>query len=190
MKKYLPSQKFIVRTVSLLIALAVILAVVPAVYAEGTGPLTPIPGLGKLPNETLIRMHQKEAGWVYDQVDLFNQAKKLSGAFQDLIDAEAAQGKNVTILQDALAIYDSELTASYQIHTRATEVIFSLAGWSNAGVRDRLAAGASLLDGRSFLKDANFRLTSAMAALRKGFVNWRASRIHGMPLQPTRTPKP
>jgi hypothetical protein len=172
------SSKNLIRVVSILIAVAVMLSIVPAAYAEGEGPLTPIPGLGRLPNATLVLMHKKVGGWLIDQEALFADASSLSASFQTLIDAEAKAGKNVTSLQDALITFDSELITSREINTLAGITIFSLTGWKADGnVRERLAAGQSLLDGRVQLKDANFRLTNAMATLRKSFVLWRAARI-------------
>jgi hypothetical protein len=152
-----------IRTMSVLIAIAVLLTAVPAVSAESSGPLTPIPGLGRLPN---------------DLQSLFVEANTLSGTFQTLIDAETKGKKNVVDLQDALVTFNSEVTASKEIHILAGNTIFSLVGWKATGdVRDRLAAGASLLDGRTVLKDAHFRLSNAIAILRKSFVLWRQARI-------------
>ena len=97
-----------------------------------------------------------------------------------MIDAEKKKGKDVTILQTAFNVFDSELTASQEIHNLAGVVIFNLIGWkANGDVRDRQAAGQSLLEGRTTLNDANFRLTQAMSDLRKSFNKWRASRIRG-----------
>ena len=189
MNMRLPSKKFLVGVFSFLAAIAILLTVVPAAYAEGSGPLSPIPGLGRIPNEALIRMHQQEGGWFNDQDALLKKASQLSVTFQALIDAEAKAGKNVSILQDALAAFDAELSASKDIHGQAGNIIFSLVGWRSTGdIKDRLAAGQSLLDGRAALQDANFRLTRAMPALEKGFNNWRASRIN--PNRPTGVPAP
>jgi hypothetical protein len=175
---------------SALIAFAVLVTVVPAAYAEGTGPLTPIPGLGRLPNETLVHMHKKEGTWFTDQESLLTEASQLSGTFQKLIDAESKRGKNVSDLQAALATFNSELTACQQIHTLAGATIYSLVGWrADGGVKDRMAAGQSLLDGRASLKDANFRMTDAMFELRKSFALWRASHIHPILYRPI-TPTP
>ena len=178
MKMCLPSKNTMVRTMSVLITIAVLLAAVPAVSAESSGPLTPIPGLGRLPNETLVLMHKNEGTWYNDLQSLFVEANTLSGTFQTLIDAESKAKKNVLSLQDALVTFNSEVTASKEIHTLAGTTIFSLVGWKATGdVRDRLAAGASLLDGRTVLKDAHFRLSNAIEILRKSFVLWRADRI-------------
>lgn len=178
MKLRLPSKKLIIGMLSILITAAILLSVVPSAYAEGTGPLTAIPGLGRPSNETLMRMHSKEGSWLRDMESLFTKSNQLSGAFQSLIDAEAKEGKNVTILTDALTTFDSEVTASREIHTLAGANILNLVGWkANGDVRDRLAAGISLLDGRAGLRDANFRLTTAIENLSKGFAKWRTARI-------------
>ena len=82
------------------------------------------------------------------------------------------------MLQDALATFDGELAAGKEIHGQAGGIIYSLVGWHSTGeVKDRQAAGQSLLDGRAALQDANFRLTRAMPALERAFNMWRASRI-------------
>lgn len=191
MKLHLPPRKFIIGVFSTLVAIAILLSVVPAAYAEGDGPLTPIPGLGRLPNETLVRMHKTEISWYTDQEKLFKKANALSASFTDLIAAETAAQKNVTILQDALIVFNSEVIACREIHNQAGVVIFTLIGFKASGdVRDRLVAGQSLLDGRDTLKDANFRLSLAMADLRKSFNVWRHSFIRGIPRPPTPTPKP
>jgi hypothetical protein len=195
MKLRLPSKKFIVSTFSLLVAIAVLLTVVPAVYAEGEGPLTPIPGLGRLPNATLTRMHKQEISWYMDQEALFKKANTLSATFADLIKAEASAGKDVTILQAGLDTFNAEVTASREIHTvAAATAIFTAIGFNNAGeVRDRLVAGQSILDGRESLKESHFRLIKAMADLRKSFTKWRHDRV-GDPHEPypfpTATKKP
>jgi hypothetical protein len=181
MKLHLPSKKFIVSSFSLIVAIAVLLTVVPAVYAEGEGPLTPIPGLGRLPNETLVRMHKQEISWYNDQDALLKKANTLSTTFADLITAEASEGKNVTILQAGLDTFNTEVTASREIHAVAGTAIFTLIGFKASGdVRDRLAAGQSLLDGRTSLKDSHFRLIKAMEDLRKSFVKWRHNRIENL----------
>jgi len=178
MKMSLPSTNIIIRAFSVLIVIAVLLTAVPAVYADGSGPLTPIPGLGRLPNSTLVLMHKNEGTWFNDLQSLFVEANTLSGTFQSLIDAETKRGKDVLDLKDALATFNSEITASKEIHALAGTNIYSLVGWKATGdVRDRLAAGASLLDGRSALKDAHFRLSDAIVILRKSFVLWRANII-------------
>ena len=189
MKMHLPSKKFFVGMLSVLAAIAILLTVVPAAYAEGSSPNSPIPGLGRQSNEVLIRMHKLEGGWFNDQDSLIKTADQLSGKFQTLIDAEAKAGKNVSMLQDALANFDSELAAGKEIHGLAGSQIFSLVGWKSTGdVRDRLAAGQSLLDGRAALVDANFRLTHAMPSLEKAFNLWRASRINGNRPEATAAP--
>lgn len=194
MKLRLPSKKFIVSSFSLIVAIAVLLTIVPAVSAEGEGPFTPIPGLGRLPNITLTRMHKLEISWYTDQEDLFKQANSLSTDFTDLITAESKAGKNVDILQTALDTFSAELTACREIHLAAGTAIFTSVGFRDSGdVKDRLAAGQSILNGRDGLKDANFRLSQAMYDLHKSFTKWRQSRINAHPLPtplPTRTPKP
>ena len=188
MKKFLQSRMFIVGVLSILIALAVLVSAVPAAYAEGNGPLTQIPGLGRPSNDTLMRMHNKEIGWLKDQESMFFVANRLLKTFQAVIDAESKAGKDVTILVEAYAVFNSELEASRQINTQAGVTILNLTGWKASGdVRDRLAAGQSILDGRVQLKDASFRLTQAIADLRKGFSKWRATRIHNN-VRPTGTP--
>jgi hypothetical protein len=183
--------KFIFGMITILITAAVLLTAVPSAYAEGTGPLSPIPGLGRLPNETLIRMHNIEGNWVREQASMFYTANDLSKTFQALINAEAKKGKNVTILKDALVVFDSELTAVQEIHNLAGVVVFNLVGWkANGDVRDRQAAGQSLLEGRTTLRDANFRMTNAMAILRKSFAKWRASRISVPPMLDVDPPPP
>jgi hypothetical protein len=178
MKLNLPSKKFIVSTFSLLVAIAILLAVVPAAYAEGEGPLTPIPGLGKVPNVTLVRMHKQEIGWYNDQESLFRQANNLAATFADLIAAEVSAGKDVTVLQTGLDTFKGEIAASREIHAVAGTAIFNLIAFKESGnVGDRLAAGQSLLDGRASLKESHFRLIDAMTNLRKSFDKWRHDRL-------------
>lgn len=178
MKFNQPTQKTHIGIINILIVLAILFAVVPAVFAEGSGPLTAIPGLGKVPNATLIRMHNTEGNWVREQESLFQTANELSKSWLKLIAAEKKSGKDVTILQAAFDIFDNELTASREIHIQAGVVVFNLIGWKASGeVRDRQAAGQSILDGRTYLNDAKFRLINAMADLRKSFNKWRASRV-------------
>jgi hypothetical protein len=191
MKLRLPSKKFVLSMFSALIAIAILLSVVPAVYAEGDDPLTPIPGLGRLPNATLISMHKKEGTWFNDQESLLKDANKLDLAFQSLITAEAKRGRDVSVLQEGLATFESEVAACREIHLNAGNIVFSLVGFkANGDVRDRLAAGQTLLDGRASLKDAHFRLTDAMNNLKKYYAIWRHTRISGLPPQPTRTQLP
>jgi hypothetical protein len=178
MKLCLPSKKFIISSFSVLVAIAVLLSVVPAVYAEGEDPFTPIPGLGRLPNITLTRMHKQEISWFTDQENLLREATTLSKTFADLINSEAKADKNVTILQDGLDTFNVELTASREIHNVAGTAIFTAIGFKSSGdVKDRLVAGQSILDGRDSLKEAHFRLIKAMADLEKSFVKWRHVRI-------------
>ena len=191
MNMRLPSKKSLAGIISAVIVIAVLAMVVPAVSAEGTGPLTPIPGLGRLSNLTLVHMHTMESGWYNDQNALLQKADKLDVSFQALITTETKTGKDVSSLQDALATYENELTASKAIHAQAAVIIFGLAGWKggNGDVKDRLAAGQSLLDGRDALADANFRLNNGMKVLEKSFVTYRAKYIHGVPVKfPTPTP--
>jgi len=178
MKLYLPSKKFIVGALSLLVALAVLLTAVPTVSAEGEGPLTPIPGLGRVPNATLVKMHKQEISWYNDQTALLRKADALAAAFEELIASEAAEGKDMTILQTALDTFYGEVAACREIHAVSGTAIFTLVGFRESGdVYNRLAAGQSILDGRESLKDMHFRLIKAMADLRKSFSKWRHSRV-------------
>jgi hypothetical protein len=178
MKLHLPSKKFIVSSFSLLVAIAVLLTVVPAVSAEGEGPLTPIPGLGRLPNATIVRMHKLEIGWYNDQTALIKKADQLGVKFAALIKSESSEGKDVTILQTALDTFTAEVAATREIHAVAATAIFTAVGYRVDGnVKDRIVAGQSLLDGRDSLKEANFRLNQAMADLEKGFIKWRHYRV-------------
>jgi hypothetical protein len=178
MKPSLPSKKLIVSVLSLLVAIAILLTVVPAVYAEGEGPLTPIPGLGRLPNATLTKMHKQEISWYTDQETLFKQANTLSKKFEDLITLEIKSGADVTILQTGLDTFKAEIAASHEIHIVAGNAIFTAIGFRNSGeVKDRLAAGQSILDGRDSLREAHFRLIKAMDDLRKSFAKWRHYRV-------------
>jgi len=178
MKLSLPSKKFILSSFSLLVAIAILLTVVPTVYAEGEGPLTPIPGLGRLPNATLVRMHKLEISWYNDQTALLKKSEQLAAKFADLIKSEASEGKDITILQTALDTFNVEVTASREIHAVAATAIFTAVGYrADGGVKDRLVAGQSLLDGRDSLKEANFRLMQAIADLKKSFVKWRHYRV-------------
>jgi hypothetical protein len=178
MKLRLSSKKFIVSSFSLIVVIAILLTVVPAVSAEGEGPLTPIPGLGRVPNVTLARMHKLEISWYNDQTALIKKADQLGVKFAELIKSEASEGKDVTILQTALDTFTAEVAATREIHAVAATAIFTAVGFkADGGVKDRLVAGQSLLDGRDSLKEANFRLIQAMADLRKGFVKWRHYRV-------------
>jgi hypothetical protein len=178
MKLHLPSKKFIVSSFSLLVAIAVLLTVVPKVYAEGEGPLTPIPGLGRVPNTTLVRMHKQEVSWYNDQEALFRQANNLSAAFADLIAGQTSAGFDVSGLQAGLDAFKVEIAASREIHNVAGTAIFNLIAFKESGnVGDRLAAGQSLLDGRASLKESHFRLIDAMKVLRKSFDKWRHDRL-------------
>ena len=189
MKLRLPPKKFILSSFSILIAIAVLLTVVPAAYAEGSAPLSPIPGLGRISDNTLIMMHKKEATWFNEQEALLKQADSLAKTFQQLIDAEAKQGKDVSTLKGGLAAFEAELVPCREIHLLAGASIFSLVGFKvNGNVRDRLAAGQSLLDGHASLKDAHVRLTMAMTDLHRSYARWRHGRISGLPLQPTAYP--
>jgi hypothetical protein len=181
MKMRLPSKKFIIGMLSIMIVIAVLFTVAPAVSAEGFSPDSPIPGLGRLPDATLMHMHVTERGWYTDQDSLIQKANALAKTFQTLIDAETKAGKDVADLQDALANYNNELIAAAQIHANAANIIFDLAAWKgNGDIYDRMLAGQSLQDGRATIQDANFRLTNGMFILQKSFTLWRAQHIHSL----------
>lgn len=179
MKLRLPSKKFLLSSFSILIAITILMSVVPAAYAEGNDPLTPIPGLGRISNNTLIHMHKKEGTWFNEQEAILRQADSLAKTFQQLIDAEAKQGKDVSILQAGLATFQSEVTTIREIHLVAGASIFSLVGFKvNGDVRDRLAAGQTLLSGHASLREAHVRLVIAMTDLRRSYAKWRSARIN------------
>ena len=190
MKLRYPSRKFIFSSLSILIAIAILLTVVPAAYAEGDTPLSPIPGFGRPNNNTLIRMHKQEGSWYVEQENLIKQADTLSANFQTLIDAQKKAGKDVSTLESGLAAFQSELFAVREIHLLAGSIIYSLVGFkANGDVRDRLAAGQSLTDGRATLKDAHVRLNMALMALTRSYKSWRHARIIN-PVYKTPTPIP
>lgn len=176
MKSNSPFKTFIFRTISLLVALALTLSIVPSAAAEDEGPLTPIPGLGRIPNATLVRMHKQLGGWYTDQENLLKKADSLAARYQELVDASAGK-EHVGILQEGLATFYAEVAACREIHLLAGASIYSLAGFkSNGDVRDRLAAGQQLIDGLASLRDANHRLNLAMRNLRKNFAEYRRAR--------------
>jgi len=190
MQRRLPSKKILFGLLSALVAIALLVSVIPAMAAGAGDENTPIPGMGRVPNPTLVRMHNKLGSWFNDQEDLLREADGLSQNFQALIDVHQKAGKNVTILENGLATFEAEVAASREIHLVAGAAIFSTAGFKvNGDVRDRLVAGQQLLDGHASLKDAHFRLAQAIHDLRKTFTNWRHTRVTGIPW-PTAIPTP
>lgn len=187
------SKQFLIGIFSVVIVVAVLFTIVPAANAGSEGPLTPIPGMGRVPNATLVRMHKSEGTWYNEQAAMLRKATSMSTDFQKLIDAQSALGRDVSGLDAALATFNNELVAVREIHALAGSTIFSLTGWKEDGsVRDRIAAGQSLLEGRDVLKDSNHRLNQALEDLRKGFVHWKAARIKDPTLKkwPPHTPTP
>jgi hypothetical protein len=181
MKPTLPTKKVLFSMLSLIVVISLLVSVVP-VLAAGSDPVSFIPGLGRVNNATLIKMHQKEGTWFNDQEALLKEADALAVTFTKLIASEAAKKKNVSILNEGLAVFESEIAASRAIHTTAGAAIFATTGFKvNGDVRDRLIAGQQLLDGHASLADAHFRLTTAMADLGKSFKKWRHDRIQGAP---------
>ena len=168
-----PANKIIAGIFSLLVVLAVLMSVVPA-FAEGSGPMTVIPGLGRISNPTLTRMHQSEIGWFNDQAALFQEADQLTATFQSLIDAQDKKKHDTTVLKVALNDYENKLVSARLAQTGGASIIFSLDGFKVDGsVRDPLAAGQTVLDGRVALNDVRVRLNSAMDTLSTSFKKWR-----------------
>jgi hypothetical protein len=169
----LKSPKFMLFFASLLVVISLLALPIAAAYAEGTGPVPPISGLGRVPNATLRRMLLRERTWMANQGTVFKDANKLSISFQLLINHEKTKGKDVTDLQIAMNNFDAELLVADGIYKNAIKVLVANSGFDGSfNVTDRAAAGVTFLTARGHLRDAHFRLVTAMDNLRRTYKRW------------------
>lgn len=168
------TQKIIMALVGLALAFSVMVVPISTASAKDEGPVYNIPGLGKVKKATLKRLMVSERVWFNSQYAVVRDAYQLSKAFKAFIDVEAKRGRDTTDLQTAVNAFDVEIEVARSIHSQAGSILGRNAGFNASGdVIDPQLAGATFVGARDTLRDAHFRMITAMDGLERIYKHWR-----------------
>jgi hypothetical protein len=124
--------------------------------------------------EALSKAFKAEQKWLGNQQQAINKADQAALQIRQLIDKASAEGLDVTILQNALAAFNSEMAAVKSGHQTAADILAAHNGFDDDGsVTDQQSARVTVLDARQALSKAHVTMTQAVRDLRQAARDWR-----------------
>lgn len=167
-------KKFIVPLIALTMAIMLIVITASPAFADDSEPAKPLPGLGKISNESLRGMLLRERSWYDSQAVIFREAYDLADWVQSYITWQKEKGRDVTALENALTAFYSELVTADLVHQETAKILGANGGFNAYfNVIDRPSAGRTVLEARSSLKDTHFKIYFAVQQLKKDYHAWR-----------------
>lgn len=125
-------------------------------------------------DEQLTKTYQTEQRWLAQQQETINKMDQAAAKVQELIDAAAAEGLDVSALQSALATFNSAMTTVKAEHQSAADILAAHNGFDDQGnVTDRQAARQTLLDARQALRQAHLTMSQAAMDLHQAVRDWK-----------------
>lgn len=179
MKLNFPLQKIVMALIALAVAFTVMVFPVSTASAEKEKPPSPIPGLGRIPDATLTRILFREKA-SYDSINIVvRDAYQLAKNFQKFITTESKRGRDVSELDAALVAFNTEIEISRTIHAESGRLLGLNSGFHDVSyaVLNRQDAGATILGVRDTLRDAHFRMRTAIQDLERVYKHWRGKFI-------------
>ncbi|MFN8411014.1 MAG: hypothetical protein U0Z26_01365 [Anaerolineales bacterium] len=119
---------------------------------------------------------QAEQKWLNIQQDTINKADLAASKVQEVIDKAAAEGLDVTSLQNALGVFNNAMSNSKGEHQAAANLLNTHNGFDGSGeVTDRQSARQMILDTRQHLMQAHVSLVQATRNLHQAVLDWRSA---------------
>lgn len=124
--------------------------------------------------EALTRAYQAEQQWLNNQQQAINKADQAAVEVQQVIDKAIEAGLDVTMLQNALAAFNSSMAVVKSEHQTAANILAAHNGFDIDGnVTDRQAARITVLDTKQALWRAHVTMTQAVSDLYRAVKEWR-----------------
>jgi hypothetical protein len=179
-----------------LVGAAVLILPASSVFAaanpQTTNPpaATPTAPAALTPAEQAARVEQRlknEQTWLTTQGNNLDRANKLVTVAQSVIDRFKARGIDVQPVQTALDDFKAALPAAVQMHTTASGILNTHAGFDASGkVTDLATARATVQSAYESLEQCRQTLKTAVSDLRTEIKNFRQA--HKPAPKPTATP--
>lgn len=155
-------------TLSLLLLAAVLTGVLafpsPALAMPAADPI----------DDALAKSYQTEQQWLAQQQEYIQKIDEATAKVQEVIDKAAAEGYDVSALQNALAVFDSQMATFKAEHQTASNLLAAHNGFDgNGSVTDRQASRQTLLDARQALRQAHLTVSQAAMDIRQAVQEWK-----------------
>lgn len=159
--------------VSLQSVLSILL--IAGILASGLAVIPTIPVLAQEGiDQALSKAFSAEQTWLSKQQTAIDKCGALSSKVQELINTAAAQGLDVSSLEDALATFQNSMSSVYSEHQNAANIISGHNGFDASGnISDRQSARETVMNTRRALGNAHMTMTQASWALRDALNAWK-----------------
>lgn len=136
-------------------------------------PAQAMPALGQA-DPLLSKAFKTELQWLDTQQQALAKADQAAAQVQQVADKAAAEGLDVSLLQNALSMFESEMAAAQAEHQIASDILSARAGFDAEGnVTDTQAARVTVLDAKQSLWKAHVTMTQAVRSLHQAVRDWR-----------------
>lgn len=124
--------------------------------------------------EALTKAFKAEQRWLSNQAQAITKSDQAAAEIQQLIEKAAAEGLDVSLLQNALATFNSEMLTVKSGHQTAADILAAHNGFDADGnVTDQQSARVTVLDARQALWKAHVTLSQAARNLHQAAREWR-----------------
>lgn len=124
--------------------------------------------------EALSKAFKTEQKWLTNQAQAITKADQAAAEIQQLIEKASAEGLDVTLLQEALSVFNGEMAAVRAEHQRASDILAAHNGFDAEGnVIDQQPARVTVLDAKQALWKAHVTLSQAARNLHQAAREWR-----------------
>jgi hypothetical protein len=122
----------------------------------------------------LTQAFNTENKWLAQQQQAIAKAEQAGAKIQQLIDTAAAEGLDVSVLQNALAAFNAEMATVKAENESAANLLAAHNGFDEQGnVTDRQAARQTVLDAKQALWQAHVTLSQAARSLHQAVREWK-----------------
>lgn len=124
--------------------------------------------------KALEQSYKTEQQWLNQQQETLNKTDQAAAKVQKLIDKAAAEGLDVTILENDLATFNDEMGTNKAEHQTAAEILAAHNGFDDQGsVTDKQAARQTVLDAKQAIWQAHVTLSQSVRNLYLAVREWR-----------------
>ncbi|GEM_PF-1684895 len=173
MPAQLSFKKLIGPLMALVMVLTMLLATATPAFADDDPP-KPIPGLGKVSNADLTDLYRRARAWYDSQYTVIRESYELAASFQYLINFYKGKGRDVTRLEEALAVFYGDINAAEAARVNTNAIFSHNAGFNGFYVvLDRQLAAQTIIEARTNLKGTHLNLLKAIKTLGQEYHSWR-----------------
>ena len=154
--------------------LAGVVAIIPVATAQAAPTTPPAPSQQTTHDARLEKAYQSEQAWLRKQQDNLGKMNAAADRAQQFITTQRNLGKDVSVLQAALATFKAQITAAQASHQTANVVLSAHLGFdANGKVVNAAQARQTLVDAGQSLRDARSVMRQAVSDLQRAMRLWR-----------------